>query len=176
MRIAWRALLCGALAAAALSPAAAHRGHDALTVVTVAANGALTVSHRFEASDIEPALAEIAPTAQPSLDDPEAVKALVAYLQRHFTVSSERGPIVLSPQKTELGASEVRISFTGDAGRAVRRLTLRSDLLGGVYPGQVNQVNIRAGTTTRTVVLAAGVSETITIAPQQALSARRKAR
>ena len=162
------------MAAAALSPAAAHRGHDALTVVTVAANGSLTVSHRFEASDIEPALARIAPNAQPSLDDPEAVEALVAYLQRRFTASSERGPIALVPGKTDLGASEVRVSFTGNASRPFRRLTLRSDLLGDVYPNQVNQVNIRAGATTRTLALSAGDSATIDIAP--AASARRKVR
>jgi len=162
------------MAAAALSPAAAHRGHDALTVVTVAANGSLTVSHRFEASDIEPALARIAPNAQPSLDDPEAVEALVAYLQRRFTVSSERGAIALVPGKTDLGASEVRVSFTGNASRPFRRLTLRSDLLGDVYPNQVNQVNIRAGATTRTLALSAGDSAMIDIAP--AASARRKVR
>ena len=162
------------MAAAALSPAAAHRGHDALTVVTVAANGSLTVSHRFEASDIEPALARIAPNAQLSLDDPEAVEALVTYLQRRFTVSSERGPIALVPGKTDLGASEVRVSFTGNASRPFRRLTLRSDLLGDVYPNQVNQVNIRAGATTRTLALSAGDSATIDIAP--AASARRKVR
>ena len=162
------------MAAAALSPAAAHRGHDALTVVTVAANGSLTVSHRFEASDIEPALARIAPNAQPSLDDPEAVEALVTYLQRRFTVSSERGPIALVPGKTDLGASEVRVSFTGNASRPFRRLTLRSDLLGDVYPNQVNQVNIRAGATTRTLALSAGDSATMDIAP--AASARRKVR
>jgi len=174
VRIARRLLLALALAGAALSPAAAHRGHDALTVVTVAANGTLTVSHRFEASDIEPALAQIAPDAQPSLDDPEAVEALVAYLQRHFTVSSERGPIALVPAKTDLGASEVRISFTGNASRGFRRLTLRSDLLGDIYPGQVNQVNVRAGATTRTLAMAAGDSQTVDIAP--AAPVRRKAR
>jgi hypothetical protein len=167
-------LIAAAVASAALSPVAAHRGHDALTVVTVAANGALTVSHRFETSDIEPALAQIAPGAQPSLDDPEAVTALVAYLQRRFTVSSERGPIVLVPAKTELGASEVRISFSGYAGRPLRRLTLRSDLLGDIYPGQVNQVNVRAGATTRTLALSAGDSQTIAIAP--AANLRRRAR
>jgi len=169
-----RFLLAAAGASAALSPAAAHRGHDALTVVTVASDGALIVSHRFETSDIEPALARIAPDAQPSLDDPEAVAALVAYLQRHFTVSSERGPIALTPGKSDLGASEVRISFTGTAGRPFRRLTLSGDMLGDIYPGQVNQVNVRAGATTRTVALSAGDVQTIAIAP--APPARRKPR
>ena len=165
MSAARRALLCAALAGAALSPASAHRGHDALTVVTVGAGGTLTVSHRFETSDIEPALGEIAPNAQPSLDDPDAVEALVAYLQRHFAVSSERGPIVLAPDKTDLGASEVRISFTGSAGRPFRRLTVHGDLLSDIYPDQVNQVHIRSEAITRTIALSAGDSPTIAIAP-----------
>jgi len=165
MKMVRRLLLVAALAGAAPSPAAAHRGHDALSVVTVAANGTLTVSHRFEASDLEPALAEIAPNAQPSLDDPEAVAALVAYLQRRFTLSSERGPIALVPGKTELGPSEVRVSFTGNAGRPLKRLTLRSDVLGDVYPNQLNQVNVRTGSTTRTVTLSGGDSRTLDIAP-----------
>lgn len=57
-------LIAGALALAAAATftpqAGAHRGHDAMSVVTLADNGAVTVSHRFEAHDLEPALAEIA--------------------------------------------------------------------------------------------------------------------
>ncbi len=156
-----RGLCFAVLAAAMLSPVAAHRGHDALTVVTISGDGSLTVSHRFEASDIEPALGEIAPDAQPSLDDPEAVAALVAYLGRHFTLSSERGPIALTPGKVDLGSSEVRVAFIARTPRRVRRLTIRSDLLGDVYPGQYNQVDVRFGSTNRTLLMAAGDVETI---------------
>jgi hypothetical protein len=160
-----RILLCAALAGAALSPASAHRGHDALSVVTIGSNGAVTVSHRFEASDVEPALAAIAPRAQPSLDDPDAVAALVTYLGTHFRLASERGPIVLRPGPVELGAAEVRLSFTGTVPRTAKRLTISSDLLGDMYPGQVNQVSVRVGTTTRTLAMAAGEVQTITLAP-----------
>jgi hypothetical protein len=177
MSLVTRLLTVAALAGAALAPASAHRGHDALSVVTIAANGAVTVSHRFEASDVEPALGAIAPRAQPSLDDPDAVAALVTYLGNHFRLASERGPIVLTPGAVELGAAEVRLSFTGTVPRMARRLTISSDLLGGIYPGQVNQVSVRAGTTTRTLIMAAGDVQTITLAPRAprpALSARAK--
>lgn len=163
-----RMLLVVAVASAALSPAAAHRGHDALSVVTIAADGTLIVSHRFAAADIEPALGAIAPAAQPSLDDPAAVTALVAYLGRQFTLASERGPIKLTPGAVELGAAEVRIAFTGTAPRPLRRLTVSSDLLGDVYPGQVNQVNIRFGAVTRTLAMAAGDRQTLELAPPPA--------
>ncbi len=55
----WAAL---ALGLTVVAPAQAHRGHDSLAVVTLA-DGSVTVSHRFEAHDIEPALAKIAPGA-----------------------------------------------------------------------------------------------------------------
>ncbi len=146
---------------ALLTPAAAHRGHDALSVVTIAADRTLTVSHRFAASDIEPALATIAPRAQPSLDDPDAVVALVQYLGRNFSLSSERGPIKLTPGPVDLGASEVRVIFTGTAPASLRRLTVTSDLLGDVYPRQVNQVSITSGKIVRTVTLSRGDPKTI---------------
>jgi len=55
-------------------PAAAHRGHGVLSVVEIdAKTGGIRVSHRIPTHDVEPALAQIAPDAQTSLDDPEAV-------------------------------------------------------------------------------------------------------
>lgn len=163
-----RFLMALAALATLAVPVSAHRGHDSISVVTIAVNGALTVSHRFEASDIEPALGEIAPGAQPSLDDPDAVKALVAYLGDQFTLSTERGRIRLTPGKVELTPSEVRIAFIGAAPAGARRLTVRSDVLGGIYSGQVNQVNVNAGSLHRTLAMAAGDSQTV------ALPARRR--
>jgi len=55
-------------------PAAAHRGHGALSVVEIdVKSGEVRVSHRVATHDAEPALALIAPDAQTSLDDPDAV-------------------------------------------------------------------------------------------------------
>lgn len=146
-------------------PVNAHRGHDALSVVTIGTNGDVTVSHRFEAHDIEPALAEIAPNAQASLDDPEAVAALLAYAGQRFALATDRGPIVLTAGKPEIGASEVRLLFTGKAPARLRKLTVQSSLLTDVYRGQVNQVNIKTTGGVRTLTFRGAGSQTMTIAP-----------
>lgn len=166
MRIA--RLLSAAAILALPAPTAAHRGHDALSVVTVDARGGITVSHRFEAHDLEPALAEIAPDAQPSLDDPQAIAALAAYLGRHFALASERGAIVLALGKIDVGASQVRIAFTGRAARPPARLTVTSRLLTDIYPRQVNQVNVRFGKVVRTLTFTGDDTQTVDLGPSRA--------
>lgn len=153
------------LAAAILlaAPAHAHRGHDALSVVTVEANGGVTVSHRFEAQDIEPVLGQIAPDAQPSLDDPQAVAAFVAYLGRNFAMTSEHGPVALTPGEIEVGPAQIRIAFTGRIARPPSRLTVRSGILTDVHARQVNQVNVRFGQIVRTLVFTGEDTQTIAL-------------
>lgn len=153
-----RLMLALALVAA---PAAAHRGHDFLTIVTMADDGTVTVSHRFEAADIEPALATIAPDAQPSLDDPAAVSGLQAYLARRFSVSAGKGPIALTPGKVDMDAQEVRVSFTGRVPAKTPALTIRSTVLDDVYPHQANQVNVRKGRIVRTLAITDGEPQTV---------------
>lgn len=150
------------LALALLSaPALAHRGHDSLTVVTLGTGDVVTVSHRFEAADIEPALATIAPHAQPSLDDSQAIAALQAYLARRFTVADATGPIALVPGRIDIDAQEVRIAFTGKAHAQTRALTIRSTLLDDVYPHQTNQVNVRLGPVVKTLAITDGSPQTV---------------
>ena len=143
------------------APALAHRGHDSLTVVTLGADDRVTVSHRFEAADIEPALATIAPQAQVSLDDPEAIRALQAYLARRFVLSDATGPIALTPGRVDIDAQEVRIAFTGTAHAKTRALTIRSTILDDVYPHQTNQVNVRLGPVIRTLAITDGSPQTV---------------
>ncbi|MFN3808964.1 MAG: hypothetical protein ACK4SK_17500, partial [Asticcacaulis sp.] len=76
-----RWFLLGGAALMLASPALAHRGHHTLSVVEIAADGAVTVTHTLSAHDSEPELVELAPDAQPSVDDPDALKALEAHLR-----------------------------------------------------------------------------------------------
>ena len=154
----WRPLVAALLLAA---PAQAHSGHDALTLVVIDKVGAVTVTHRFEASDIEPALAEIAPAAQPSLDDPQAVAALVAYAGRNFALAGPRGPIALTPGKHDIGASEVRLVFTGRTAAPLTSLVVTSGLLHDIYGKQVNQVMVRRGKYAATLIFRAAGSQTL---------------
>jgi hypothetical protein len=81
-------------------PAAAHRGHAALSVVDInAKTGAVTVRHRVAAHDAEPTLAVIAPDANASLDDPEAIEALKAYMlkQPRSTAAATASPTTCRP-------------------------------------------------------------------------------
>lgn len=156
-------LTAGAISAALMAPAAiAHRGHDSLTMVTVADTGEVSVSHRFERHDLEPALSKIAPQAQPSFDDPEAVAALEAYLQRRFSLATERGQVALKITRRTLGASEIRIELGGRITPKVKTLTIRSGLLSDIYPSQVNQVNVRRGAVTRTLRFEGSATKSVT--------------
>lgn len=133
------------------TPAAAHRGHEALTVVEIdAATGAVTVTHRAAAHDVEPALSVIAPNAQQSLDDPDAVKALEAYGARAFRLWDADGkPVVLVHRRTNLAGDDVELVYAGQMPKAATRaVTVDSDLLEDAHADEENLVNVRrAGVT-----------------------------
>ncbi|KQN00502.1 DUF6702 family protein [Sphingomonas sp. Leaf25] len=155
----WAAL---ALGLAIVAPAQAHRGHDSLAVVTLA-DGSVTVSHRFEAHDIEPALAKIAPTAQTSLDDPVALAALEAYVLRRFTLTIDGKPVALTHVKTDLSHAEVRIEYRGRVPKRAKVVAVRSSVLSDVYRAQVNQVNVRRGTVVKSLTLRGGAAGSVTL-------------
>ena len=145
-------VICGALAMVSLAPqAAAHRGHDAMSVVTLLPGGQVTVSHRFEAHDLEPALAEIAPNAQTSLDDPEAIAELKTYLLAHFSISADGVDIPLTVSSVEVGVRDVRVDYTGAVQSEPKAVKLKSTILRDIYPRQVNQVSVRRGQFVQTV-------------------------
>lgn len=149
------ALMLAAGALLSPLPAAAHRGHAALSVVEIdARTGAVTVSHRLQTHDAEPALAVIAPDAQSSLDDPDAVKAITAYVGSRFTLAVEGVAVDLALKEVTLGADEVRLVYAGriapkDAGGLI---AVQAVMFGDVYGDQANQVNVRRFGVTRTLV------------------------
>lgn len=149
-------------AVALIAPAQAHRGHDSLALVTLA-DGKVTVSHRFEAHDIEPALAKIAPAAQVSLDDPAAVAALVSYVQRRFVLTIDGKPVALTHVSTDLSHSQVRIEYAGKAPRKPKTVAVRSTVLTDVYRAQVNQVNVRQGNVVKSLTLRGGTGGSVTL-------------
>lgn len=144
------------------APAGAHRGHDSLSVVTLN-NGVVTVSHRFEAHDIEPALAKIAPAAQASLDDPAALAALEAYVARRFVLTVDGRPVALRHVRTDLSHAEVRIDYTGRTSRRAKTVAVRSTVLTDVYRGQVNQVNVRTGNRVQSLTLRGAARGSVTL-------------
>ncbi|MES2336819.1 MAG: DUF6702 family protein [Pseudomonadota bacterium] len=158
--------LAGALLALA-APAWAHRGHSTLSVVEIdAATGTVTVTHDMAAHDAEPALVFIAPNAQPSLDDADALAALTVYIGRRFRLSDQNGAAIpLTPAGTTLDGDDVRLTFRGRMPTAARAVTVDSTIFTDIHPDQENQVNVRRSRVTRTALFRPG-SEPQTIALQ----------
>ena len=153
-----RIVLTAALIAGMASPALAHRGHGGLTVIEIdPGSGAVSVSHRFAAHDVEPALPSIAPEAQPSLDDPRAVADLEAHLGARFRLAVDGAPVAVSHAGTVLAGDNVRVEFAGEtADRAIEAVTVDLDFFPGVHDDQEQQVNVRLNGVTRTVVFRPG--------------------
>jgi len=149
------ALILAASLVLAPLPAVAHRGHGALSVVEInARTGAITVSHRAPAHDVEPALAVIAPDAQASLDDPDAIEALKAYMLKQFCVAVGGKIVELTLKDLTLGADEVRFDYVGKIapGDATAAVGIKAAMFSDVYGDEVNQVNVRRFGVTRTLV------------------------
>ena len=148
----------GALILAMATPAAAHRGHSGLTVIEIdAATGAVSVTHRFAAHDVEPALVSIAPRAQPSLDDPRAVAALETHLRERFRLDIDGAAIPVAHAGTALAGDNIRVAFTGATTDSdIAAVTVDLDFFPGVHDDQEQQVNVRINGVTRTVVFRPG--------------------
>ncbi|MBX9613996.1 MAG: hypothetical protein K2X25_00230 [Caulobacteraceae bacterium] len=164
-----RTLLAGLTAGLVLAtPVLAHRGHAGLTVVEIdPRTGAVTVSHRFAAHDVEPALVTVAPDAQPTLDDPAAVAALEDHLDRRFRLEVDGTRIDLDHAATDMAGDNIRVDYAGSgpSGVAVRVVRVDLDFFPGVHDDQEQQVNIRVSGVTRTVVFRPGsVAQTVTFA------------
>ena len=153
-----RALLTAALIAGLATPAMAHRGHAGLTVIEIdAVSGAVSVTHRFAAHDVEPALVSIAPEAQPSLDDPRAVADLEAHLGQRFRLSLDGAAVPVTHTDTRLAGDNIRVDFGGRTDdREITRVTVDLDFFPGVHDDQEQQVNVRLNGVTRTVVFRPG--------------------
>ena len=139
-------------------PAAAHKGHSTLTVVEVdAASGAVTVTHQMAAHDAEPALVFIAPDAQPNLDDEDALKALVAYVGRSFTLRDADGARVpLALKRSDLDGDDVRLVFEGRLKPPAQLIGVDSRIFADVHPDEENLVNVHRLKVTRSATFTAG--------------------
>ena len=130
------------------SPAAAHRGHATLSVIEIdARTGAVLVTHRMAAHDVEPALVDIAPDAQPSLDDPAAVAALVAYVGRYFRIAG----VPLNFAAKSLAGDTVMLRYTGRLKGRPAVLRISGGMFGETYSDHSTQVNVRRGGVTRSL-------------------------
>lgn len=155
-----KSLLLGLVVGVMLAaPALAHRGHATLSVVEIdAATGRVTVNHRMDAHDVEPALAEIAPGVQANLDDPDALAALIAYTARAFVLLEGTEAVELAHHSTDLRGDQVRLTYVGRMPTSATRVIVDSNLFVDTHDDQENQVNVRRAKVTKTVVFRQGTS------------------
>lgn len=152
----WMLGLTAALALLAV-PALAHRGRSSLSVVVIdTATGNVTVTHRMAAHDVEPALVDIAPRAQPSLDDPDAMAALVCYAGAAFLLSDANGRVTLTHKATDLAGDDVRLTYVGRVKLPAMSVTVDSNLFEESHADQENQVNVRRAKRTLTALFRPG--------------------
>ncbi|MEI6485690.1 MAG: DUF6702 family protein [Sphingomonadales bacterium] len=141
------------LALALAAPALAHRGHASLVIVEIdAKTGAVAATMKLTAHDVEPALVNIAPDAQPSLDDPDAVKALVAYVGRSFRIQG----VTLTPVGQALAGDTVTLRYAGRLKGTPATLTIAGTMFGETHPDHTTQVNIRRAGITRSMQFGPG--------------------
>jgi hypothetical protein len=132
----------------------AHRGHSTLSVVVIdPATGEMTATHRMAAHDAEPALAEIAPDEQASLDNDVAMEAFVAHVESHFTVDG--GTLTFVSRSAE--GDDLTLVYRGRVKTPVKAVTVEADLLPRVEDEEPEfQVNVRVGKVTRTLLFTPG--------------------
>lgn len=133
------------------SPALAHKGHGGLSVVRInAETGQITVTHRMAAHDVEPALPTIAPSAQPSLDDVNALWALERHLGDHFQLTVDGRPVALSRSDTRLAGDNVVVTYVGATDdREIDAVTVNLDFFPEAHEDQEILVNVRIAGVTR---------------------------
>lgn len=120
------------------SQALAHRGHNTLSIVDIDTKGVVTVTHVLSAHDTEPELVTLAPDAQPSVDDPEALKALERHLSRNFTVNGQALELV----STEFKGDDLTLVYRGKLKSPAKTVTIDYDLFPDSETAPVGMVNV----------------------------------
>uniref|UniRef100_UPI003342BE37 DUF6702 family protein n=1 Tax=Sandarakinorhabdus sp. TaxID=1916663 RepID=UPI003342BE37 len=96
---------------------------------------------------VEPVLANIAPDAQPSLDDPDALKMLILYVGDRFRIAGV--PLAYSGQS--LAGDVVVLRFAGRLRGKPANLAINAGLFGETHPDHATQVNVRRAGITRSL-------------------------
>lgn len=128
-------------------PAQAHRAHAVLTVVRIARDGGLQITHRLHGHDAEVALRLVDRVEAPDLSSLENRARLALYVERRFSIAHADGtPIVLRLLGAERDGEDVLVYQEAPSATPPGlpdALSVRSDILREVFETQENRVNIR---------------------------------
>lgn len=147
-----RGFLLGGAALVLASPALAHRGHHTLSVVEIAPDGDVTVTHTLSAHDTEPELVELAPDAQASVDDSDALTALQKHLHDAFTVNGQR----LNFFAFEAWGDDLQFTYKGRLSAVPNSVRIDYGLFPNSQKTGVGLVNVRINGVTKSLTFAKG--------------------
>lgn len=133
---------------------AAHREPGSLT--TIAWNetaGKTEIIHRLHAHDAELGIGTVLNMPDLSVLDLEGRANIALYVEERFHIGSGNVELALDLIGAELAGDHILI-YQEHTGRLPAKIRIRDDILRDAYPAQINQVNIKDGNTTHSLVFA----------------------
>ena len=133
------ALLGVVWARAALS----HRGHQTMSLVDIGVQGEVRITHTLIAHDTEPELLQLAPAAAPTVDDADALHALLVHLSDAFRVNGARGTYLSHELGPDVLTFVYQTKIAVPANAAPLSITIAHSLFPASHTALVGFVNVR---------------------------------
>lgn len=158
MTAAWRRLYRVAVFAVALAvlPCSleAHRAPGSLSTIEFnPRTNATEIVHRLHSHDAELGIGTMLELPGLSVLTIEGRAWIALYVEEHFRIESEEGPLPLTMVGAEIAADYVLVYQEFD-GRLPDVIRVRDDILRDAFPEQINQVNIDTGDAVRSLIFA----------------------
>ena len=139
----------------ALPPGVAHRAPGSLSTIDYNPRTNTTeIVHRLHSHDAELGIGTILEIPDLSVLSIEGRAWIALYVEEHFLIESEDGPVRLAMVGADLAADYILV-YQELSGRLPEVIRIRDDILRDAFPEQINQVNIDTGETVRSLVFAA---------------------
>ena len=150
------AILAGVVVlAVALPSTEAHRAPGSLSTIEYnPRTGNTEIVPRLHSHDAELGIGTMLEMPDLSVLSIEGRAWIALYVEEHFQIESEEGPVRLSMVGADLAADYVLV-YQEVSGRLPDVIRVRDDILRDAFPEQINQVNIDTGETVRSLVFAA---------------------
>ena len=140
---------------AVLRSSEAHRAPGSLSTIEYnPRTGNTEIVHRLHSHDAELGVGTMLEMPDLSVLSIEGRAWIALYVEEHFRIESEEGPVRLSMVGADLAADYVLV-YQEVSGRLPEVIRVRDDILRDAFPEQINQVNIDTGETVRSLVFAA---------------------
>lgn len=133
----------------------AHRMDSALSTINIGENGAVEITHRLFAHDIEHQF-ELNSIGMDYFETPNGQRQIETYLRQVFIFNNAQNqPIALGFVGAQIEGDLLYVYFEGQIG-TVSEFQIDSNILNQFSAAQTNFVNIHKGDTIKTIVFSGG--------------------